>query len=454
MDPLFLKRMETLLKDEYTDFLKGMEQPLYRGLSVNLQKTTKEELQRQMPFIRSSSIFSSQAYVVDRPLGNHPFHMCGLYYLQEPSASSAVTVLDVKSDDVVLDLCAAPGGKSSQILSCFSTSGFLVSNEYDRSRAQILLSNLERMGQENMMVTQGNVDVLCDEFEACFDKVLVDAPCSGEGMMKKHSAASDLWSLENVLLCAKRQKEILSHAIKALKKGGTLVYSTCTYSMEENEEVVAWLLKNYPCMEQVDCKVSFGRKGFVCEGMDETKVVRIFSMDGGEGHFVAKFKKVDGTSFSLPVAKEKRIDSIAQAFIETECERKPLYLSMEKDQVFGMFHPFIKTRRVKVLRQGLFMGQVIKKRFEPAHALYLASHIKMKNRINVDIDMMDAFLHGQQLNLSCLKGYVQLCYQGHGFGFGKSDGSRITNKYPKGLRMVEKSHLLKGDCEDGTNENR
>ena len=190
-----------------------------------------------MDYVNEKTPFSDNGYYIPadiKSIGDEPFHHAGAFYVQEPSACSAVTVLNVQKGDRVLDLCAAPGGKSTQIASVLGN-GFLVSNEYDAKRSRILLSNMERMGVMNMCITNSDTGKLCSQLQECFDKVLVDAPCSGEGMIKKHDAASDGWSLDHILFCASRQKEILSNAYKALKKDGIVVYSTCTYAKEENE---------------------------------------------------------------------------------------------------------------------------------------------------------------------------------------------------------------------------
>ena len=263
MNEFFLERMKLYLGSELDAYLESLTKPLYRGLRVNTKKIDMDRIIRELPFLNRPSLFSENSFYVDSSLGNHAYHICGAFYLQEPSASSAVEVLDVQEDDLVLDLCAAPGSKSTQIAQRLGKKGYLVSNEYDAKRAKILVSNHERMGTVNFAVTNSDTRPLCNHFESCFDKVLVDAPCSGEGMMKKHEQAKDEWSLDNVLLCAKRQKDILSNAYKALKKDGVLVYSTCTYAKEENEDVISWFLETYPDMELMDMEVTFGREGFL-----------------------------------------------------------------------------------------------------------------------------------------------------------------------------------------------
>ena len=370
--------------------------------------------------------------------------------MQEPSASSAVTILDPQEDDFVLDLCAAPGSKSTQIARALKN-GFLLSNEYESKRAQILLSNMERMGVSNFAITNMDTKVLCKQFPQCFDKILVDAPCSGEGMMKKHDAASEKWSLENIELCANRQKEILTNAYQSLKKDGILVYSTCTYAKEENEEVIAWFLQEFPDMELMEIDAKFGRKGLETSGMDASKVCRIFPMDQGEGHFIAKLKKTGGASKSLPTLNSSKIDGCVQKFLKEQIENPMTYYYVEKgkdyDKVFMMNHPFLKFKKGNVVRQGVYVGNIIKSRFEPAHAFYMNADLVYKKKIECTLEQMDACMHGLELAEKVERGYVAFCFQGLPFGFGKSDATRITNKIPKGLRLLPNSHVMEVEDE-------
>lgn len=443
MNDLFLERMKQDLKEDFAAFEKSLEQPMYKGLSYHPKKITEDKLKANTPVLEHSP-FYSYGYYIDQSLGNHPYHIAGAFYLQEPSASSAVTVLDVQPTDTVLDLCAAPGGKSSQILSQL-TDGFLVTNEYDGKRARVLLSNLERMSAQNFCLTQGDTKVVCEELASCFDRVLVDAPCSGEGMMKKHDAAQDNWSLENIHQCALRQAYILDQAYKALKKGGYMVYSTCTYAKEENEETIAAFLKRHPDMRQVDPEVTSGQKGFSTPGMDANKVVRIFPMQKGEGHFICKMQKMQGDIKELPVKKvSKRNQNLD--FLREFIVHIPKYGYWKENDLYCMDHPFLELKKTHCLRQGIFAGSIIKKRFEPAHALFMAfPKDNYRQSIELDLKQMDDVMHGLQIPYKSEKGYTCYCIDGIPFGFGKSDGQRINNRIPKGLRLLPKSHVTKGD---------
>lgn len=440
MNEQFLKRMQALIPDEYPKFLKSLEEPVLKGVRINPKKVNGSDLAAQL-HLEGPSPFYPYLYVADLS-GLNPYHICGAYYLQEPSAASVVPLLEVQKGDFVLDLCAAPGSKSTQILD-FLEEGFLISNEIDPKRAKILLSNMERMGAMNFAVTNSDPKTIASTFPLCFDKILVDAPCSGEGMIKKHIEASQQWSEERILQCQKRQKEILSQAIKALKGGGRLVYSTCTYSIEENEAVVAWLLDAFPEMEQVDLDVDFGRTGFAYEGMDPKKVRRIFPMDGGEGQFMAAFIKRGDESQEPKECKESRLDRSLQGFLQEYLTNWPPHILVKNDKIYGMDHPFLDFGSIKVLRQGLLLGEIKKNRIEPSQPLFLGAFYKeaIKNKVELTLEEMDAFMHGEVLFKESPKGFVALCFRGIPFGFGKSDGKRIKNRLPKGLRLLPNSHV-------------
>lgn len=437
MNELFLKRMKEMLKEEYDSYVNTLDKPAFCGMRKNLLKDSGTLLEDT--FALKPSAFCEEGYYMEEKIsGNHPYHLQGLFYMQEPSASAPISVLDVMPNDWVLDLCAAPGGKSSQIASKLKHTGLLVSNEIVHSRAQILLSNLERMGVSENMIVSTSCDIICEEMKGCFDKVLVDAPCSGEGMFKKHESAGNDWSVEHVEACATRQLIILNEAYKALKKDGILVYSTCTYSMEENEQVVYAFLKQHPDMELLDCGVSFGRCGFAYKDLDVSKVRRIFPMDKGEGHFIAKFKRnSDNEAVKLSYMKDMPMPSCVTAFLNEQLKQVPQYYCEIDGRVFLKNTPFIKLKRTRILRQGIMCGEIKKQRFEPHHHFYMASILDAyrKKVVALDDEQCQIYLSGNVIEKDVEKGYVGLSYHKHMLGFGKSDGRVIKNKYPKGLRI-------------------
>lgn len=441
MNEKFLKRMENMLQDEYPEYLSSLSEPFYRGLRVNALKCTVEELKERIDFELKPSKISSFVFEIDpdlKSLGNSLEHRMGLYYLQEISACSAVEVLDPKPGEWVLDLCAAPGGKTTQIAMKMQNKGILFTNEYDHSRAQILLSNCERCGVSNAVITNSSVDALRKVYEGCMDRILVDAPCSGEGMFKKESQALIDWSEEHVQSCAVRQKKILDDAVMMLKENGTLVYSTCTYSMEENEGVIDYLLTQYPWMELVDCAVSFGRTGFDYGLVEGRKVRRIFPMDHGEGHFVAKLiKKKDTGSSKLKMIKSSR-DPLVFQFLNQQLTNAEQYkITVLNEKVFLSEFDFFDLKGIKVLRQGVLVGELKKGRIEPHQHFYVCSLLQNCFKEMVDCSFEEAMkvLKGETLQKPGLRGYYPLGYKGKVFAFTKVDGMTAKNHYPKGLRI-------------------
>lgn len=435
----FLNRMQDMLKDEYEQYLNTLDQPVYRGLRVNTLKISAEAFQSLQLFDVQPTPFAKESFYIDAALsgvGNHPCHLSGMIYLQEPSATSAVSVLDPQENDWVLDLCAAPGGKSTQIAARLNNTGFLLSNEIENSRANILLSNMERCGVSEMMVTNASPAALCEQVKGWFDKVLVDAPCSGEGMFKKNAKALEDWSIEHVQACQSRQLHILDSAYEALKQGGILVYSTCTYAPEENEEVIQKFLAAHEDMELVDCGTDFGRHGLSGYEINETMVRRIFPMDQGEGHFIAKMVK-RGEQLTSPIKEIKtaKVDEAVIDFMKKQGSA-PLNFYVHQGKVYGRKGNFIKLDKIRILRQGIECGEMVKNRFEPHHAFYLASVNQnyFKQSYELKADEIKKYLHGDVLEAE-LKGYTAILYQGVGIGFAKGDGRILKNKFPKGLRV-------------------
>ena len=415
MNEEFLNKMKIYLQSEYEDYLKSLENEAYKGIRV------KEGF-----YIPS-----------DEKLGKTIEHLQGLFYIQEPSATSVIEVLNVQNGDWVLDLCAAPGGKSTQIASKLKESGFLLSNEVVSSRANVLMMNMERCGISNAIITNSYPDELCEKIQGWFDKVLVDAPCSGEGMFKKKDQALIDWSQSHVESCAQRQIKILNSAYKTLKKEGVLVYSTCTYSMEENEMVVSEFLKNHPDMKQVSCDVEFGRDGFSYGYCDGSKVRRIFPMDKGEGHFIAKMIRLSEPLYSKKQILSSPVSYEAKLFLNEQLSLHDYNLIQIKNRVYLSKDSFINLDHIHVLREGILVGEVQKNRFEPNHHFYMSSYLRPFLCKTVDLNREEclSYLKGLTLNRPCEKGYVALLYRGNVIGFGKSDGTVIKNKFPKGLRI-------------------
>ena len=434
---LFLNRMKALLGDEYEAFLQFYNGDNFRGLRVNTLKCTADKLRANLPFSLKPTPFCPDGFYLPREAvspGNHPLHHAGAFYIQEPSATSAVEMLGVQPGEVVLDLCAAPGGKSTQIGAKLRGKGLLWSNEIVKSRANILLSNIERMGIANAVVSNCHPEMLCERLSAQFDRVLVDAPCSGEGMFRKNAAAQTEWSEEHVKSCAARQLHILNSAKLALKSGGVLVYSTCTFSPEENEGVITRFLAENPdfCLE--DAGVGFGRPA-----MQHAR--RIFPMDGGEGHFAARLRKEGERLLNAApaaAADKQYLDFYDSLFINRPFGER---LAVMNNKIMILPENYTAVKGLPVLRAGLILGEIVKNRVEPHHSAFMAAapgqcvqHVDFA----ADSAEIRAFLHGEEIAVpAALRGYTAVSVCGVTVGFGKASGGRLKNKYPKGLRTLK-----------------
>lgn len=443
----FLQRMKNMLKDDYEIFLAEYKNKPYKGLRVNTLKCDTEKLKALLPVQLEPSPFSPLSFYItdDIKLGNNPLHHCGAFYLQEPSASSAVTALDVQKGDKVLDLCAAPGGKSTQIATLLDGTGLIWSNEIVKKRAQILLSNMERMGVKNSVVSSISPELLCPNLVGYFDKVLVDAPCSGEGMFRKDESAISEWTLEHTKSCMERQLQILDSAKLCLKQGGTLVYSTCTFSEYENEETIKAFLNANPDFKLVDCNVGFGRGG-----IDMEFARRIYPMDGGEGHFVAKLIKegepygYTADDYTQPKQNKVTADIITQAkklYSELTTSATTPNFTVVNDKVIIKPDVMPDINGCGVIRCGVLFGEVKKNRIESSHNFFTANSADcFKNVVDLDVNSQEvnAYLLGEEISVdSSLKGYTAVCVNGITLGFGKCSNGQLKNKYPKGLRKVK-----------------
>lgn len=452
----FKERMQLLLQDEYAAFLEGYQNPLRRGLRINTNKITVKEFLSIFPLPLLPSPFVEHSFYLDaeHKAGSDPLHHAGAYYMQEPSAASAVEVLSPQPGEKILDLCAAPGGKSTQIATALGNSGLLWCNEYVTARARILQQNLERWGTRNVVVSNQDTGILCEGLSDCFDAVLVDAPCSGEGMFRKEPQALSEWSLDNVLLCAKRQKAILANAAKAVRPGGRLVYSTCTFAPEENEGVVADFLHHHPDFVLDPIKVAWGCPGYSADRIgpfctdinsqiDLTGCRRIFPQHGGEGHFIARFRRLgDGFtihSTAIPIPKDAYAKDAAELYADCFLDTPTGVFVTQKDQIRLIPANLPDCRGLGVISAGVAVATVCKNRLEPNHSIFLtAAKAQCRRSMNFSPSdpMLHAFLHGEEIPCDGEKGWTAVCVAGIPVGFGKASGGRLKNRYPKGLRLL------------------
>ncbi len=424
---LFLTRMQAQLGEEYEDYLKSLERPRAVALRLNPLKGNFPTL----PFMGDPVPWEPMGYYYDpvaRP-GLHPYHEAGVYYLQEASAMSAVALLDPQPGERILDLCAAPGGKSTQIAGRMAGQGFLLCNEWSPKRAKILSQNIERMGVANALVTNESADRLASHLPEFFDRVLIDAPCSGEGMFRKEEAAVTDWSQETVEMCARRQAEILDAGARLVRPGGRLVYSTCTFAPEENEQAIAAFLQRHPeyALEEASAPW-FTRVGVGQFRLWPHKLL-------GEGHFAAVLRKSGNEpAADFPSAGQKLPKEWLSFAKELDISLPTGKAILFGPNLYWAPEEMPDLKGLKVLRPGLELGEVKKDRFQPAHALALWLKT-CKNTVSfpAESSQIQAYLHGDTLP-SNAKGWHLVQVDGYSIGWAKGDGNCLKNHYPKGLR--------------------
>ena len=454
----FLSRMEEMLKDEFRDFLESYQAPRQYGLRINTKKTSPEKFMEISPFqltsipwVENGFFYSSE----DRP-SRHPYYQAGLYYLQEPSAMTPASRLPIHPGELVLDLCAAPGGKATELGSRLQGQGLLVANDISASRAKALMRNLELWGIDNSLVTTETPKRLAEVFPEYFHKILIDAPCSGEGMFRKEPDVAKTWDPSRPEYFSSLQKEIVSRGISMLRPGGMMLYSTCTFSPQENEGVISYILENFPQMKLLDIPgyegFSKGRPQWGNHGPRLEKCVRIFPHHmAGEGHFLALFQK-DG--LPSPQVSERgfekgKIEKSSRLLLEDFFKDFSTVLDMSRVEVRGDHVYYLpetgpeSVKGVKFLRWGLYLGQLKKNRFEPGQPLAMVLSAEDYSRVlNLAPDDQRAqrYLKGETLLLDETEsapgpGWYLVCISGYPLGWGKVSGNQLKNKYPAGWRQ-------------------
>ena len=423
----FLDRVEKQLGAEFPAFLESLERPRAVALRFNPLKGDAPG----MPFVKAPVPWEKCGFYYDpeaRP-GLHPYHEAGVYYLQEASAMSAVALLDPQPGERICDLCAAPGGKTTQIAGKMLGEGFLLCNEINPKRARILSRNIERMGVANALVTNEHPARLAEKFPGYFHRVLIDAPCSGEGMFRKEEAAITDWSQETVEMCAHRQGEILRSGAALVAPGGRLVYSTCTFAPEENEQAIENFLASHPefALEAVDAPW-FTQVG---TGMFRLWPHKLL----GEGHFVAVLRKAGGEAPDIPTENGGKLPREWTAFAkELGIELPAGKLIAFGQSLFWAPEEMPQIKGMKVMRPGLELGELKKDRFEPAHALALwLKDAAATLTLDPDSPQMAAYLRGETLPWEG-RGWTLVKAGNFSIGWGKADGKVLKNHYPKGLR--------------------
>ena len=463
----FLDSMKEILGEDYEAFLAGFDGQRQYGLRVNTLKMNLEEFERIAPFHLKKVPWISNGYFYeaeDVP-AKHPFYSAGLYYLQEPSAMTPASRLKVQPGERVLDLCAAPGGKATELGAALQGEGLLVANDINTARARALLRNLELFGISNSFVTNEPPHVLAERFPEFFHKIMVDAPCSGEGMFRKNPAVVDSWQEKGPEYFSKLQREIIVQAADMLLPGGMMFYSTCTFSPLENEKTITHLLKERPDMEVIPMEdyegFAEGLTSYRGEVFDESCKLcrRIWSHKmSGEGHFMALLHKKNGTpqqvqqtvsQSSIWWKKCKGLNKEQKAaaedfFSHVNIAYDEKRIDVRGDNLYYLPAPQYDGRGLHFLRNGLFMGEFKKKRFEPSQPFALALHAQDFDQVldfPADDERLSRYLRGETLDVSDLiagekkrKGWQLVMVAGHPLGFGKLVNNNLKNKYPAGWR--------------------
>ena len=446
----FEQRERKLLGERYETLYSAPSETAARGVTVNLLRCTPEWFAAHAGLAVSPSPFCSAGLLIEDPavkLGRHPYHHAGAFYSQEPSASAPAAMLDVQPGMKVLDLCAAPGGKSSQLAAALGGKGLLVSNEYDGGRAVILRQNLERMGVANAVVLNETPARIAATLPGFFDRILVDAPCSGEGMFRKEPQALAQHGPGLVAQCAALGSEILDAAASCLATGGVLVYSTCTFAPEEDEGQVGAFLARHPEFELLPWPDGFGSPGetnrcgehpFAAE-----KTRRIWPCQGGEGHFMAKLRKVAPAETKktahVKTAKAAKPNAAWQAFAGEYFPQLAGLPAMQLEDMVLLMPEEMPALKLHVLRAGVLAGTVQKNRFVPAHHLFTAFGAGCTNREELTLEdgRTQAWLRGEEIEArTAQNGWCCVTVDGMPLSGGKVSGGKVKNHLPKALRNL------------------
>lgn len=446
----FEQRERTLLGERYETLYSAPSKTAARGVTVNLLRCTPEWFADHAGLSVSPSPFCSAGLLIEDPavkLGRHPYHHAGAFYSQEPSASAPAAMLDVQPGMKVLDLCAAPGGKSSQLAAALGGEGLLVSNEYDGGRAVILRQNLERMGVANAVVLNETPARIAAALPGFFDRVLVDAPCSGEGMFRKEPQALAQHGPGLVAQCAALGSEILDAAAACLAPSGVLVYSTCTFAPEEDEGQVGAFLARHPEFELLPWPDRFGSPGEANRcgeyPFEAEKTRRIWPCQGGEGHFMAKLRKAapeeTGKTARVKPTKAAKPNAAWQAFAGEYFPQLAGLPTMQLEDMVLLMPEGMPALKLHVLRAGVLAGTVQKNRFVPAHHLFTAFGGGCTNREELTLAdaRTQAWLRGEEIEArTAHSGWCCVTVDGMPLSGGKVSGGKVKNHLPKALRNL------------------
>ena len=439
----FLNNMQHLLKNDFDAYIKSFDEKPLLGLRVNNLKTNKTNLQNLLETTLSEVRWCNAGFYFEESFraAKSPYYHAGLYYIQEPSAMSAVSVLDIQEHDKVLDLCAAPGGKTTQAAAKLNGTGLLVANDISTGRCKALIKNIELAGVTNAIVTNESPERLEKVFESFFDKIIIDAPCSGEGMFRKDSDLIKSWSKDAKEKYTQLQKNILQSAARMLNAGGKIIYSTCTFEREENELMIDWFLESHTDFEII--KINHESYGLE-KGIGNENCARLFPHKAkAEGHFLAYLQKI-GTPHAQKENKNTKSETnknvdLFLAFSDKYLNKKFVgnFVSHE-NSIYLAAKDLPNLKGLRIMRSGFYLGDCKQNRFQPSQALAMGLHIdEAKNSLNLNIDDGNVirYLKGESFETENLDGWTLVCLDSFPLGFGKIVSGRLKNKYAVSWKM-------------------
>ena len=430
MKELFYQRCRDYFPDDYIKFIELLKQPCTQGFFLNTRKASREKILSLIDFPYSASNLSEESFYHECDnIGKTKAYELGLIYPQEIAASLSTRYIDQNDIHLIVDMCSAPGGKTINVLNRIDNNCICICNDVSHNRALILSSNLERLGLDNVVVTNKKCDQLAEQLYNKADLVILDSPCSGEGMIRKYPEILDDYSLNNIVNLAQIQKGLLENAYDMVKEGGTLIYSTCTYAFEEDELQIKSFLEKHDDMKliPVELKSSSTLSG----------TVKLSPLNNTEGQFFAIMRKTGSDQNTntkyLKTAKEK----IVEDFIKQNFDFDNYYLYKYKDHFYLSLIPLPDLGN-NVIKYGIYLGDIVNKRFEPNHNLYRANSLIGHYRYTYELndEQYDMFISGNEIKADLSNNYYLITYKGLSLGFGKCSNNTIKNKYPKGLRRM------------------
>lgn len=441
----FSERMKDILGNDYDYYIDSLNSSPVRGFRVNTDKISLDDFEKINVFSKEKIPYVKNGFYFDYDkIGNHPYHHAGMIYIQEPGAMAPAECVKIDPEWTILDMCAAPGGKSTQLKNKLGENGILVSNEIIPSRCKILTGNIERLGLRNCVTTCMDTSKLAKTFPKAFDLVMCDAPCSGEGMFRKEDIAIDEWSMENVIKCSERQSEILDNAAKLVKNGGYIVYATCTFSIEENEMVVDKFLLDHPEFEilpvnedVINSTVDGIRfDGCKCENISFAR--RFYPhVSKGEGQFMAVLHNtLESTVSYTSKPQTSKIDSIVKDFLDDTLSDYDETNVLNYNNTPVYFTPNFEMPKGAAFCCGITIGEVKKNYILPHHQFFMGMGKDFKRKINLSAQSveMKKYLHGEEFETDSDNGWAVVMVDGCSVGGVKVVNGRAKNHYPKGLR--------------------